>query len=178
VQVVAALDGGDLLLLHLDGLPGRVVGERHAELVEVVQDHEQGDDRNPQERHPASVAGLADDLGGALGGQAADGSHVARRGETLHRPAGNWLARGTPRRQSPSWLVARLVPGRVGHMQPVGVRGEMMPGWPTATGSGPSVIFEVSIVSLPSAATVIEKRSMLRGAGPYCGPSALIPVRS
>ena len=46
-------------------------------------------------------------------------------------------------------------------MQPVGVRGGMMPGWPRATGSGPSVILPVSIVSAPAPSTEIEKRSML-----------------
>ena len=69
--------------------------------------------------------------------------------------------------------------GCLGHqMQPVGVRGGMIPGWPTATGSGPRVILPVLIVRTPPESTVIEKRSMLRGAGPYCAPSALIPSRS
>ncbi len=67
---------------------------------------------------------------------------------------------------------------RAAQMQPVGVRGGMMPGWPRATGSGPSVIFPVSIDRTPPPSTVIEKRSMPRGAGPNCAPSALMPRRS
>ena len=63
-------------------------------------------------------------------------------------------------------------------MQPVGVRGGMIPGWPRATGNGPSVILPVSIDSTPAPSTEMEKRSMLRGAGPYWAPSALIPSRS
>ena len=65
-----------------------------------------------------------------------------------------------------------------GQMHPVGEVGGMMPGWPTAIGSGPSVILPVSTVSTPSPSTTTPNRSMLRGAGPYCGPSALIPRRS
>ena len=53
-----------------------------------------------------------------------------------------------------------------------------MKGWPTAIGSGPSVIFPVFTVSAPVSSTVTANRSMLRGAGPYCGPRALIPRRS
>ena len=60
-------------------------------------------------------------------------------------------------------------------MQPVGVRGGMRPGWPSATGSGPSVILPVLMVRTPTPSTVIEKRSMLRGAGPNWAPSALMP---
>ena len=41
-----------------------------------------------------------------------------------------------------------------------------------------SVIFDVSRMRLPSASTVIAKRSMPCGAGPYWAPSALIPSRS
>ena len=53
-----------------------------------------------------------------------------------------------------------------------------MLGWPTAIGSGPSVILEVSSTSVPSASTVIANRSMPCGAGPYWLPSALMPSRS
>lgn len=53
-----------------------------------------------------------------------------------------------------------------------------MPGWPSATGSGPSVILPVLMMSRPSASTRMAKRSMLRGAGPYWAPAALIPRRS
>src|SRR4051794_27890178 len=38
---------------------------------------------------------------------------------------------------------------RTGQMQPVGVRGGSIPGWPTATGSGPRVILPVLIVRTP-----------------------------
>src|SRR5450759_3024725 len=83
----------------------------------------------------------------------------------------------------PVWLVIGLLDGAAygswqDQMQPVGVSGGMIPGWPTAMGSGPRVILPVLTVRTPSASTVAEKRSMLRGAGPYCGPSALIPRRS
>ena len=54
----------------------------------------------------------------------------------------------------------------------------MRPGWPRAIGSGPSVILPVSSVSTPDPSTVAEKRSMLRGAGPYWAPAALIPSLS
>ena len=66
VEVVPALDGRDLLELVLGNLAGRAQAERQAELVEVVDEDEQGHDHEPQERDPAGVAGLPDDLRGAL----------------------------------------------------------------------------------------------------------------
>ncbi len=81
----------------------------------------------------------------------------------------------------PGVSVIDLLVGRVGsrrQMQPVGVRGGMSPGWPSAIGSGPSVILPVLMVSLPAPSTMVAKRSMPRGAGPNCAPSALIPRRS
>ena len=48
-------------------------------------------------------------------------------------------------------------------MQPFSTRGGMIPGWPSATGSGPSVILRVSTVRTPSTSTSIAKRSMPAG---------------
>ena len=63
----------------------------------------------------------------------------------------------------------------VAHTQPCGERAGIRPGWPSATGSGPSVIFEVLTVRTPPS-TVCAKRSMLRGAGP--SSLILMPSRS
>src|SRR4051794_34673117 len=79
--------------------------------------------------------------------------------------------------RGPGWSVIGLL-GDAGQMQPVGVRGGMIPGWPTAIGSGPRVILPVLIERIPSLSTVTPKRSMERGAGPYWGPAAFWPSLS
>ena len=73
---------------------------------------------------------------------------------------------------------ARVEPQDAGHVQPPSTRGGMIPGSPSATGSGPSVTTAVSIVRTPSASTSTANRSMPRGAGPKSSPSALVPSRS
>ncbi len=60
----------------------------------------------------------------------------------------------------------------------LGPAGGMIPGWPMATGRGPSVILPVSMVNTPLPSTLTANLSMLRAAGPNWEPSALIPSRS
>ncbi len=60
-------------------------------------------------------------------------------------------------------------------MQLPGALAGMSPGWPSGTGSGPRVILLVSTVRTPLA-TLLAKRSMLRGAGPSSW--ILMPSRS
>jgi len=55
-------------------------------------------------------------------------------------------------------------------MQPVELFDAIRPGWPSATGSGPSVSLLVSRVSFPSAPTLTANRSSERGAGPSSFP--------
>ena len=125
-------------------------------------------DDGHQEADPARVRRLADDLGGPLGRQL-ERARRRRRGEPLDRCR-------LGRRSGDGQALLGLVAGRIGHqMQPVGVRGGIRPGWPSATGSGPSVILPVLMVSTPAPSTEIEKRSMPRGAGPNCGAVRLDP---
>src|SRR6185503_750547 len=145
------------------------------------------DEDHRQEADPAGGRRLADDARRPSGGQARGRSNRGDGGEAVRGE----LLLGNRRRKAlllaggVSALRRAVRYGRrgrrrlVGHqMQPVGVRGGMIPGWPRATGSGPSVILPVSRVRTPAPSTLAEKRSMLRGAGPYCVPAALIPSRS
>ncbi len=74
-----------------------------------------------------------------------------------------------PRTRSPRCV------GRTSQMQLPGALAGMSPGWPSGTGSGPRVILLVSTVRTPLA-TLLAKRSMLRGAGPSSW--ILMPSRS
>ena len=69
VDVVAALDGQDLLRLSLRLQPRRGHAQRSAQLVEPVEGHEQHDDDHGQEADPTSVRRLAHDLRGTVGCQ-------------------------------------------------------------------------------------------------------------
>ena len=86
-----------------------------------------------------------------------------------------WLSRGDGGRLF-VWPRRQLAAGPLlAHMQPMAERGGIRPGWPSATGSGPRVILEVSTVSTPPA-TVWAKRSSERGAGP--SSCIFVPSRS
>ena len=110
VDVVAALDGRDVLLLAFLLEAAGAGDSGHAQLVEVVDDHEQGHDERGKEADPPGVARLADDPRGALGRQ----RHVVR---------GRWGAEavrrrglgGRPRNRQPLLSIAS---GLVGHQTP------------------------------------------------------------
>ena len=151
-----------------------------ADVVQPVDRDEQDEEQRGEERDHARVAALLDDLGGALLGQAdrvrlfaakkrspsAPPAAVAGRSRLARRNRGRRLF--GPRRQLATGPV-------VGHMQPWGERAGIRPGWPRATGSGPSVILDVSTVSTPPL-TMCANRSSERGAGP--SSLILMPTRS
>ena len=116
VDVVAALDGDDLLVRLLGPQPARVRDARDPELVEVIEDHEQDDDHRREEPDPPRVGALADDSGRPLGRQL-EGVGARWRAEALCRGR---LGVRTASRQT---LLGRLLllgrlPGLVGHRAP------------------------------------------------------------
>ena len=172
---VAVGHAGDVLLVLRLGHGARTGDERHALLEEPVDGDEQDDEEDEPERPPPGGAALAHDAGGALFGQL-DAMGTLAGVESLQA--------GRPGARRDQRAIARVggagfeLPPRslLAHMHPVGDLGGMTPGWPSATGSGPSVILDVSTVSTPDESTVEAKRSRLRGAGP--SPSTLMPRRS
>src|SRR5262249_59527214 len=127
------------------------VDDRDAELVEVVDDHEEGDDHDAQERDPARVAGLPHDLRRALRGQAGDVAYLAWGREPLGRARGSGLRRLAACRQPPLLVALWAAAGLVGHTQPTGLFGGLIPGGPAAIGSGPWGIVRGSGTRVPPA---------------------------
>ena len=93
VDVVAALDRGDLLRLEGRLEAGLRDPARQAQLVEVVADHEQRHDDHRDQADPAGAGRLADDPGRPLGRQVV-AVRGRRRGEAVARDRGGRRPRG------------------------------------------------------------------------------------